>query len=80
MAVAVGKLAHSLVTFRRDWHGDMGKVKARPIHMLQIPLKHDLQLILQPELILPQSQTALHWHLLLYYGLAQLSSLLCPES
>ena len=58
----------------------MGKVKARPIHMLQIPLKHDLQLILQPELILPQSQTALQWHLLLYYGLAQLSSLLCPES
>ena len=80
VAVAVGKLAHSLVTFRRDWHGDMGKVKARPIHMLQIPLKHELQLILQAELILPQSQTALQWHLLLYYGLAQLSSLLCPES
>eukprot|EP00434_Breviolum_minutum_P039620 symbB.v1.2.035189.t1/scaffold4666.1/size36743/3 len=28
VAVAVGKLAHSLVTFRRDWHGDMGKAIA----------------------------------------------------
>ena len=79
VAVAVGKLTHSLVTFHRDWHGDMGKVKARPIHMLQIPLKHELQLILQPELILPESQSALQWHLLLYHALAQLSSLLCSE-
>ena len=79
VAVAVGKLTHSLVTFHRDWHGDMGKVKARPIHMLQIPLKHELQLILQPELILPESQSALQWHLLLYHALAQFSSLLCSE-
>ncbi|CAE7246742.1 slc25a42 [Symbiodinium sp. CCMP2592] len=78
VAVVVSKLAHAIVTFHRDWHGDIYKVKARAIQMLQAPWKHELELILRPEWILPRSETALQWHSLLFEALAQLSGMLCP--
>eukprot|EP00435_Cladocopium_sp_Y103_P040550 s2454_g11.t1 len=78
VAVAASRLAHCILTFRRDWHGDILKLKARPIHMLQIPMKQDLQLILQPQVLLPKDSKGLQWHLLLFDAVGKLSSLLCP--
>ena len=78
VAVAASRLAHCILTFRRDWHGDILKLKARPIHMLQIPMQQDLQLILQPQVLLPKDSKGLQWHLLLFDAMAKLSSLLCP--
>ena len=78
VAVAASRLAHCILTFQRDWHGDILKLKARPIHMLQIPMQQDLQLIFQPQVLLPKDSKGLQWHLLLFDAMAKLSSLLCP--
>ena len=77
VAVLASRLAHCILTFRRDWHGDIRKLKARPIHMLQIPLKRDLELIQQPHLLLPRGE--LQWHQLVFQAMARLSGLLCPD-
>ena len=62
----VSKLAHAIVTFHRDRHGDLYKIQARAIQMLQALWKHELELILRPEWILPPTETALQWHSLLF--------------
>ncbi|CAE7885650.1 slc25a42 [Symbiodinium microadriaticum] len=77
IAVAVSRIVHCILTFQRDWHGDIPKLLARPIHMLHIPFSWELQLLLQPKLLLPETPTSRKWHLLFLEGLGQLSDMLC---
>ena len=78
IAIAVSRIVHCILTFQRDWHGDIPKVLARPIQMLHTPFSWELQLILQPHLMLPETSTSRAWHLLFLEALAQLSDMLCP--
>ena len=78
IAVAVGRIVHCILTFQRDWHGDIPKLLARPIQMLHMPFSWELQLVLRPNLMLPRTLTSRGWHLLFLEALGQLSDMLCP--
>mmetsp|Transcript_151149 Transcript_151149/g.483655 ORF Transcript_151149/g.483655 Transcript_151149/m.483655 type:complete len:95 (+) Transcript_151149:3-287(+) len=45
VAESVARLAHLLVSFERDWHGDMMKTWVRPIALLHMPFSPELRLL-----------------------------------
>lgn len=77
VASSVSRLAHLRMTYQRDWHGDEGKVWARPIALLQLPFSADLALLTDAEHNLPRAKGSM-WYELFFFVLASLSGDLCP--
>lgn len=78
VAAAVGRLWHLALTHERDVHGDFFKTLARPVALLQLPFRVEVELLTDEEDSLPRA-FASSWFELLFLILASLSRKLCPS-